>query len=115
MNDPGSMCGGQTVGDLYCDVEQLARRIDRSDRRPLDKLHDQVVRPNVVQLADVGMIQRGDCPSLTLKTFRKSLFVNLKGNGSIEARVAGFVHLAHATGSDGVHNLVGAAARSRSQ
>jgi hypothetical protein len=61
------------------------------------------------------MIQRGDCPSLTLKAFRKSLFGNLDGNGSIETRVTGSVHFAHATGPDGVQNLVGAAARSRSK
>src|SRR4051794_15216585 len=59
------------------------------------------------------MIQRGDCPGLTLKAFRKSFFGSLDGNGSIETRIAGFVHFAHTAGSDGVQNLVGAAAGSR--
>jgi hypothetical protein len=61
------------------------------------------------------MIQRGDGPRLTLKALRKSFFGNLDGNGSIETRVAGLVHFAHTTGSDGVQNLVGAAARSRNK
>jgi hypothetical protein len=61
------------------------------------------------------MIQRGNGPSLTLKALRKSFFGNLDSNSSIETRVAGLVHLAHPTGSDGVHNLIGAAALSRNK
>ena len=34
VNDAGGMCGGKTVGDLYRGVEELARGIDGSDRRP---------------------------------------------------------------------------------
>ncbi len=112
MDNPRGMRGGQTIGDLNRDIEQFARRIHGSDRDALYKLHHQVVRPHVVQLANVGMIQRAHRPSLTLKAFRKSLFGNLDGDDPIEAFVASFVHFAHTARPDGVHYFVGAEARS---
>jgi hypothetical protein len=32
----------------------------RSDRLPVDVLHHEVIRPDIIQRADVGMIQRGN-------------------------------------------------------
>ena len=67
MHDSRSVRSTQTEGDLHSQIEQLARRIDRRDRSAFHKLHDQVIRTDVVKLTDVRMIQRCHSPRLTLK------------------------------------------------
>ena len=39
------------------------------ERRALDVLHHQIVGTDIVELADVGMIERGDGLGLTLESF----------------------------------------------
>ena len=70
------------------------------------KLHHQIVgailRADVVELADVGMIQRGNGPGLALHALfqfrrrRKMRGENFDRNGTIEARVEAAVNFSHA-------------------
>ncbi len=112
MNNSRRMSRGEPVGDLNRDVQEFSRCIHRRDRRSLHELHHQVIRPHVVKLADIIVIERGDRPRLTLKAFRKRFFGLLDGNHAVEARVASFVHLSHATSADWIQNLVWAETRS---
>ena len=86
----------------------------------LQVLHDQVVDPilpaEVVEDADVGMIQGGDGPGLTLEALaqvRASCQLrreDLDRHRPIQARVPGPVDLAHAAGAERRGDLVGAEA-----
>ena len=49
----------------------------------------------------LGMIQRGDSPSLALEAFAELFLGDLDRDDAIESRIAGFVNLAHAAGAMG--------------
>ncbi|HTB13421.1 MAG TPA: hypothetical protein VK752_17690 [Bryobacteraceae bacterium] len=88
---------------------RLQRQIER--HRTLDfgafyVLHHDVVRPDVVDLADVRMIQRGDGAGFALKSFSEFFGGNFDGDDSVESGVAGFPHFAHPAGADGRENFV---------
>ena len=67
----------------------------------------------VVERADVRMIQAGDGFRFALEPLAQFGAVsemrgqNFNRDGSIEARVAGFVHLAHSARTDSGENFVG--------
>jgi len=71
-----------------------------------DVLHDDVVRTDVIDLADVGMVQRGDSAGLSLEALGEFFARNFDGDDPVEPRVPRPVHLAHATCSDGRNDLV---------
>jgi len=68
---------------------------------PVDELHYQIIRPNIVELADVRMIQRGHRTRLALEAFVEFDLRGLDRNRAVEPRVARFPHLTHASGADG--------------
>ena len=81
-------------------------------------LHHQVIDPvlmaNIVQRADMGMAQAGDGLGLTVEPFAQLritgevLGQNLDGDVAIEARILGAIDLAHSSGAESRHDLVGA-------
>src|SRR5204862_1500774 len=89
------------------DGQRLGQRHRTGERRPLDVLHHQIVRSHVVQRTNVGMIQRGDSSRFPLEALAKLLGADLDGYHTTEARVARFVHFAHATSADGSDYFVG--------
>jgi hypothetical protein len=90
-----------------------------------DVLHDQerrrAVLSDVVKSADTGVIDAGDGLRFPLKAFEPvavgPLAVrsrdDLDGDGALEPRVVGAVHLAHAAGSQGRNDLEGSEANAR--
>jgi hypothetical protein len=96
MNDPCGVSRGEAIAHLHGHIEQLARRIDRRDRRAFDELHDQVVQADIVKRADARMIQGGNRARLPRKAFTEFLVRGLDRDGAVEPRVARFVHLSHA-------------------
>ncbi len=54
----------------------------------LDVLYDQVIRTDVVQRADVRMIQRRNGPSFALEALAVRGFEDLDGDDAVEARIA---------------------------
>ena len=82
-------------------------------RRAFDVLHYQVVRTNVVKLADQRMIQRRHCARFLLETLGEFCVGNLDGDDTVQASVAGFVHLAHAASPDRRDDFVRTQPRSR--
>jgi len=74
--------------------------------RAFDVFHHQVVGPDIVQSADVGMVQRGDGVRFALEALGKLLIGNFDGDDAIQSRVAGLVDFAHAAGTEGRSDLV---------
>ena len=76
---------------------------------------NSILVSDVVQRADVRMIQACDGARLALKPFAQSdcyqlargVRENLDGDGTVQASVAGLVDLAHATRTKLLANLVG--------
>ena len=69
--------------------------------RPLDVLHDQIIGTNVVERADVGMVQRGDGLGFLLKASAETNQRSLDGDVAIQPRVTGTPHLTHTAPADG--------------
>ena len=81
----------------------------------LDVLHHQVVRPDIVQGADVGVVQRGYGAGFALEAFGEVRARELHGDGAVESGVAAFVHFAHPARADGDENFVWSQTGSGSQ
>jgi hypothetical protein len=69
MNYPRGMSGSEAVAHLNGDVDELPRRIDRRNRRAFDKLHDKMIGTDVVELADVRVIQRRNGAGFPVEAF----------------------------------------------
>src|SRR6516164_5246404 len=78
------------------------------DGFPVDKLHYQVIRSDVVERADMWMIQRGDGPRFLLESGAAFVLEFLYRDYSIQARIASLADLAHAACTNGRENLIGA-------
>ncbi len=122
MHDTGAMGDLQSFCDFNSNLQQLRERQRApaqaiGKRLAVEELHNQevgaVLRADVVEMADVWMIQRGNGTSFALETlleFRiggKMSGENLDGNGAIEARVFRAVDLAHTAGAEWGLNFVG--------
>ena len=115
--------GLQRQGDLPCDGQHLVQG-DRSlfeafgEGRALDQLQDQRARAagllEAVDLGDVGVVQRGEDPGLSLEARQpvrvggERLGQHLQRDVAVELRVAGAVHLAHAAGPERAGDVIGA-------
>ena len=100
------MRGGKRIGDLHGVAQRNVERQRTSQRSALDELHHQVVRADIVQRTNVGMIQRGDGLRLTLEAFRKLSGGDFDRDVALQTQVAGSVYLSHATGSDGRQDFI---------
>ena len=49
MRDTSVVRGGQSIGDLYGKIQQFARALHGTDGRTVHVLHDQIIRPDVVE------------------------------------------------------------------
>ena len=67
---------------------------------PTYQLHYQIVGANIVQLANVGMVHRGDEPRFPLETVTEPSAAYFNCDFAIEACVRSPVDFAHASGSD---------------
>src|ERR1700761_6354308 len=68
----------------------------RCQRFALYQFHDQVVIANIMQRADVGVIERGNDASLTLETGTELLMNDLNGNVAAQTGVHRAKNLPHA-------------------
>src|SRR5229473_1446019 len=60
----------------------------------------QIIRPDVVECADVRMIQRGNGARLALEALAEFVLKDLDGDDAVQARVESTIHLAHAAGAN---------------
>ena len=120
----------ECIGDGDPDLENLAERHGTFTNTlgqglAFEKLHDEVVgagvRADVVEMADVGMIERGDGAGLALHALLEFGRVgemcseNFNGYDAIEPSVAGAVDLAHAARSERRLNFIWSKFRAGSQ
>ena len=110
----------QRLGELDADAERLFER-ERAffqslgKRLALEQLHDDevdtVLATDVVERADVRMVQARDRARLLLEALLELGVIgkmrrqHLDGDGAIEPCVPGFVDLAHTAGADGREDL----------
>src|SRR5450432_4796743 len=88
-------------------VSSSLRVAGRSHGRPVHELHHQVIGADIVNLADVGMVQRGDGAGLAFEAVGEGGLRKLDGDRAVETRVAGLPHLAHAARAEGREQFVG--------
>ena len=100
MGDALLVRGVERVANLHRVLQCLIERQRPLERRALDVLHHQVIRPNIVQRANVGMIQRRHGASFALETLTELGLGSFDRNDAIEARVASLVHFAHSARTD---------------
>lgn len=101
------VCGFERGGDLFRDPQRLVDRQRSPDGGAFDVFHDQAVRTDVVQRADVGVIERRDCAGLVLEALRELLVGRLDGADPIQPGVTGFPDLAHVAAANRRGDLVG--------
>jgi hypothetical protein len=75
---------------------------------PFDEFHDRVIRTNVVECADIGMIQRRNRLRLMLEAFGELRRRNLDRDVAPQARVMRPVDFVHPAGTDERQDFVGA-------
>ncbi len=123
MCDAGAMRRGQCIDDLNRILKRMverqrACRKTQGERLAFEILHDQkidaVLTPDIVERADMRVIERRNRARLALEPLARLGIArhvrrqDLDRDGAIQARVAGFVDLAHAARAKGGLNLVGA-------
>ena len=121
---------GQRVSQLVRDRQQLTRRDGtapdaRLQRLAVETLHDEVVDarvvPDVVERADVRMLEVGDHPGFTLEAFppigigRRIAGEDLDGDRAAETKVARFVDLTHAPDAEEAEDFVDSEATARGE
>jgi hypothetical protein len=106
MSDAFLMRRIQSGQNLACILDSLFDRQWPFERRAIHQLHHQIVRSDIVKLANVWMIQLRDCASLTLEPLRELLLRNLDGHDAIQPRVTRLIHFAHTTGANGREDLI---------
>src|SRR5215471_20529325 len=98
--------GVKRIADLHGVAKRLIERERTMEWSPLDKLHDEVVRTDVVNLADVGMIQCCDCLSFSLKAVTELRSRDFDRDVAIQAWIVRLPHLSHPTFADGRKDFV---------
>jgi hypothetical protein len=126
MDDPLAVRRIERGRDLPADAKHLVHRQPPlhkaiGERLPLDHLHHEVMRaalvPDVVERADVRMVQRRDRlrlalePRLELRVRRKVARQNLDRDLALEPRVLRAPDLTHTACADGRDDLVRAEER----
>ena len=89
-------------------VERLAETALVGDRRAFHQFHHQVVGSDIIELADVGMVQGRDGAGFVFEALGEALLGDFDGDSAVEARVASLPHLAHPALAEGREKLVGA-------
>src|SRR5262249_21922535 len=105
MDYPLLVRGVERVTDLARDRQRLLQRDGAGfdplrQCRPIDQFHHQVVGADVVNLADVGVIEGGDGADFALEPVAEVLRGELDGYVAAHARIVGAVDFAHAAGAE---------------
>src|SRR5215469_2633251 len=106
MSDPLLVRSFQCIGDLARDAERFLERHRAFWSIALDVLHHQVVWPDIIEMADIRMVQRSNGAGLPVEAFRELRGRNFDGNVAAESRVAGSVDLPHSSRANRRKNLV---------
>ena len=69
MRDALLVRGIERIANLHRILQRLIDRQRPLERRAFDVLHHQIIRADIVELADVGMIQRRNRLRFALESF----------------------------------------------
>ncbi len=100
MRDALGVRGRKRIGNLDGVAAGPIERERAIQLRSLNEFHHQIIRANIVELANVGMIQRGDRSGLALEPVAVFDIKGFDGDGASQANVDGFVNLAHASSAN---------------
>ena len=115
MHDAAAVRGVDGIEDLPREHQGVIELDRARERLPVDVLHDQVVRPDVIERTDMRMVQAGDRVRLALEAFAEGRQHFLDGDDAVEPGVASLVDLAHAAGADRHDDFVGTEPGARRQ
>src|ERR1700761_3218966 len=101
MDDTAPVRGGERIGDLDAVTQSFFQRKRSFGGPALHVFHDEVVVADVVERADMWMIEGGDGTGLALEAPGKSVLQELDRDGAIETCVARGPDLTHAACRDG--------------
>ena len=112
MHDVLLVRGLQGGADLAGDGERFIEG-DRPTGDPrceclaLDEFHHQVIRPDVVERANSRFVQGRNRPRLPLEPLGEVLPCNLDGDDTVQTGVTRAEDIAHSSGADRRHDLIG--------
>ena len=107
--------GEESQRNLIGDFERFVKRQGPLQRLAFDQLHYQIVRPHVVEMTNIRMIQRSHGAGFTLESLIELFARSLDGDFAMQARVTRAIHLAHAAFAEMREYFVGTGTGSRSQ
>ena len=105
MDDAFAVCRFDGCRHLQREPHRLVHIQRTAQRQALDVLHDEVVSADVVQRADVRMVERGDGARLALEGVT-AYAQALERDHAIQTDVLGLPDLAHAAGADTIDENV---------
>ena len=111
MHDLLLMRGFDRVYDLFRHRQRFVKVQRTAQVLPFDIFHDEVVGANVVEVADIGVVQCGDGACLAAEALAERFFGNFDCDVAPQPRVARPVHLAHSAGANEREDLVRAEPR----
>ena len=109
------VCRLQCVDHFRRHAQRVVERQRAVQGRAFQVLHHEVVGADVVQDADVRMIQRGDGPRFVLDALALPGHERLDRHSPAQAGVEGLVDLPHATGTQLGEDFIRAETGARSQ
>jgi hypothetical protein len=76
------------------------------ERRTLDVLHHQIIRTDIMQRADVRVIQCRDDARFAFEALGEFGFGDFQRDDAVQSRIAGFVHFTHAPCTHGREDFI---------
>ncbi len=77
-------------------------------RWTLDELHHEIIRADIVERADIGVIQCGDGAGFPFEALAELRGRNLDGDIAPQPGITGLPHFAHAASANGGDDFIGA-------
>ena len=71
-----------------------------NNRRPVNVLNDQIIRSDIINLANIGMIQRGNGFRFALETLAELRGGNFDRDEATQTRISGAIHFTHSTSAN---------------
>ena len=96
----------ESIRDLSSNAQCVGERQGSCERPAFDVLQHQVIRPDVVDLANMRMIQRRDCTRFLLESGSVLTLQLLYGDDATKTCVTCLPHFTHATGTEGREDFV---------
>src|SRR5215831_21251579 len=106
MNQPKRVSRGHAFNSLDGKIEKSRKVAGGSDRHAVDKLHHQVIRPDIVERADIGVVERSHSPRFAIKSLSELFIGHFDGDDPTQPHVPGFVNATHPASPDGSKDLV---------